>query len=328
MELGARLRAFAAFVRRRSFAGAAEELRISQPAVSQHIAGLERQLGIKIIERRSRELTAAGELLASHVLRAEALLGQGALCVRALRQSETGSLSIMASGTPGAYLLPEVIAKFQQACPGVRVEFAIGNARDVVRAVRTHHAEIGVVGAFRTAPEIEAELLIEDQLVFVGPPSLKRKRLSRDDVESMTWISREEGSGTSALAESIVGDLGIVPRYRLALPSWEAIKLAVRGGHGIAACSRLAVAEELKTGSLIVLPIFPSKIRRTFSVIRIRDAGLTPAAQRFLGMLREHCTGLTLSPHRGKHPPPVRKRARSRPSGALNTRKTRHVGAL
>jgi DNA-binding transcriptional LysR family regulator len=159
--------------------------------------------------------------------------------------------------------------------------------------------------------------LIEDQLVFVGPPSLKRKRLSRDDVEAMTWISREEGSGTSALAESIVGDLGIVPRYRLALPSWEAIKLAVRGGHGIAACSRLAVAEELKTGSLIVLPIFPSKIRRTFSVIRIRDAGLTPAAQRFLGMLREHCADLDLSRHGGKRPRPVRKRPRALQSRPL-----------
>ena len=152
----------------------------------------------------------------------------------------------MASGTPGAYLLPEVIAKFQHAYPGVRVEFAIGNARDVVRAVRTHHAEIGVVGAFRTAPEIEAELLIEDQLVFVGPPSLKRKRLSRDDVEATTWISREEGSGTSALTELLVGDFGIVPKYRLTLPSWEAIKLAVRRGHGIAVCSRLAVTEEWK----------------------------------------------------------------------------------
>lgn len=311
MELGARLRAFAAFVRRRSFAGAAEELRISQPAVSQHIAGLERELGVKIIERRSRELTVAGELLASHVLRAEALLGQGALCVKALRQSETGTLSVMASGTPGAYLLPEVTAKFQHACPGVRIEFAIGNARDVVRAVRTHHAEIGVVGAFRSAPEIEAELLIEDELVFVGPPGLNRKRWARDDIESMTWISREEGSGTSALADSVVGDTGIVPRYRLALPSWEAIKLAVRRGHGIAACSRLAVAEELAMGSLVALPIFPSKILRTFSVIRIRDAGLTPAAQRFLGMLRDHCADLALARQRGKRPRPARKRARA-----------------
>src|SRR5262249_31527526 len=72
MELAARLRAFAGFVRRGSFSGAAQELRISQPAVSKHIADIERELGVKLIERHSRALTAAGEFLASHVLRADA----------------------------------------------------------------------------------------------------------------------------------------------------------------------------------------------------------------------------------------------------------------
>src|SRR5438045_1555922 len=74
MELGARLRAFAGFVRRGSFSGAAEDLRISQPAVSKHIAEMERQLGVKLIERRSRALTTAGEFRAVHVLREGALL--------------------------------------------------------------------------------------------------------------------------------------------------------------------------------------------------------------------------------------------------------------
>jgi DNA-binding transcriptional LysR family regulator len=307
MELGARLRAFAAFVRQRSFAGAAGELRISQPAVSQHIADVERDLGVKLIERRSRELTIAGELFASHVLRAEALLVQGAHCVRALQKPENGLFLVQASGTPGTYLLPEVIAKFHQACPGVQIKFGLGTAWDVVQSIRSHRAEIGVVGAFSTAPEIEAELLIEDEIVLVGPPSFKQKRLTRDEIESLTWISREEGSGTSALAESFVGDLGIIPVHRLVLPSWEAIKLAVRGGYGIAAVSRLAVAEELKIGSLVLLSVFPSKIRRWFSIIRIRDAALTPGAQVFLAMLREYCTTLT----RQTRNTPIRKRAGS-----------------
>jgi DNA-binding transcriptional LysR family regulator len=300
MELGARLRAFAAFVRRRSFGGAAEELRISQPAVSQHIADMERDLGVTLIERRSRELTVAGELLASHVLRAEALLAQGLHCVRALRAPESGTLSLLASGTPGNYLLPEVITAFQRAHPGVRIAFAIATAKDVVDSVRAHRAEIGVVGGFLTAPEIEAEPLIEDEIVIVGAPSLARKRLTRDEIEDLTWISREQGSGTSALADAAVGDVGLVPRRHLALPSWEAIKLAVRGGHGIAACSRLAVAEELAAGALVVLPLLPSSVRRTFSIIRTRDAALTPAAERFVAMLREHCAGKTATGQRRK----------------------------
>ena len=289
MELEARLRAFAAFVRRRSFVGAAEELRISQPAVSQHIADMERDLGIKLIQRRSRALTPAGELLASHVLRAEALLRQAAHCVRALRETNKGTLSIIASGTPGTYLLPQVIAEFQQAQPGVHVRFHLETARRAVDAVRSNIAEIGVVGAFSASPEIEAEPLIEDEIVIVGPPQLARKRLLRDEIEKLTWISREEGSGTSALGKAMVEELGIIPQRRLPLPSWEAIKLAVRGGRGIAAMSRLAVTEELKTSSLVILPFLRTKMRRTFSIIRIRDAPLTPAAQQFLELLRRRC---------------------------------------
>jgi LysR family transcriptional regulator, transcriptional activator of the cysJI operon len=308
MELGARLRAFSAFVRRRSFIGAADELRISQSAVSQHIADMERDLGVKLIERRSRALTAAGELLASHVLRAQALLAQAANCVTALREPEAGSLSIVASGTPGTYLLPEIIAKFQQLHPGVRISFGLNTAKAAVDAIRSHKAELGVVGAFVAAPEIEAEPLIEDEIVIVGPPSLARKRLSRDRVEELTWVHREEGSGTNALAQAIVGEAGIIPRHRLALPSWEAIKLAVRAGCGIAAVSRLAVIEELDTGSLAVLPILASKARRTFWTIRTRDAALTPTAERFLSMLRERCAVTARADRRKPKPRPKSRR--------------------
>lgn len=291
MELGARLRAFAGFVRRGSFTGAAEDLRISQPAVSKHIADMERDLGVKLIERRSRALTAAGEFLATHVLRAEAILAQAAYGVAALREPGMGTLSIRASGTPGTYLLPDVIASFQQAHPGVRINFELGTSAEVVKAVRSHRAEIGVAGGFVAAPEIEAEPLIEDEIVIVGARSFEGKRLTRDDLESLTWISREEGSATSMIADEALADVGIVPRRRLALPSWESIKRAVRRGHGIAACSRLAITEELESETLVVIPFMPWKVRRTFSVVRIRDAALTPPAQQFLFMLRERWGG-------------------------------------
>src|SRR5262245_54928070 len=186
MELAARLRAFAGFVRRGSFSGAAQELRISQPAVSKHIADMERDLGVKLIERRSRTLTVAGEFLASHVLRAQALLRQAAHGLAALKEPMSGALSIVASGTPGTYVLPEIIAGFQQAHPGVRIRFELATSAQVIDAVRSHRADLGVSGGFVAAPEIEAEPLIEDEIVIVGPPSFKDRRLSRDELETMT----------------------------------------------------------------------------------------------------------------------------------------------
>jgi len=289
MELAARLRAFAGFVRRGSFSGAADDLSISQPAVSKHIADLEQEFGVKLIERRSRALTPAGEYLAAHVLRAEALLRQAAHGLVALREPLSGTLSIVAAGTPGTYVLPEIVAAFQQQHPGVRVRFELATSSEVIKAVRLHRAEIGVTGGFVAAPEIASEPLMEDEIVIVGPPGFAGRKLVRDELEAQMWISREEGSATRVIADEALADLGIVPQRRLALPAWEAIKIAVRRGHGIAAFSRLAVTEELAAGTLIVIPFVPWTVRRIFSIVRIRDAAPTASAELFLQMLRTQC---------------------------------------
>src|SRR5437764_5882764 len=172
MELDARLRAYVAFVRRKSFSAAASDLRISQPAVSKHVADLERELGVKLIERSARTLTEAGEYLAGHVVRAEALLKQAARGLTSSRDPIGGTVSIIASGTPGTYVLPRIIAAFQNAHPGVRFQFELATSLGVVDAVRAHRAELGVTGGFIAAPELEAEPLFEDEIVVVGPPNV------------------------------------------------------------------------------------------------------------------------------------------------------------
>src|SRR6266851_5938504 len=139
MLLEARLRAFAAFVRRRSFSAAAAELRISQPVVSKHIADLERALGLRLVERARRDgaLTSAGEFVANHVLRAEALLVQAALGATEIRKSGSGSLAIVASWVTGTYLLPGIIAEFKHSHPGVRISLELGTAKQAVEWVRS-----------------------------------------------------------------------------------------------------------------------------------------------------------------------------------------------
>jgi len=139
-----------------------------------------------------------------------------------------GTVSIIASGTPGTYVLPSIVAAFQNAHPGVRFQFELATSAGVVDAVRAHSTELGVTGGFIAAPELEAEPLFEDEIVVVGPPNVSQRRLTRDNLEELTWISREEGSATRAIADGALADLGIVPRRRLALPAWESIKIAVR----------------------------------------------------------------------------------------------------
>src|ERR1044072_2451131 len=116
MELEARLRAFAAVAREGSFSRAAESLYVSQPAISKHVASLEAETGAQLVlrHRRGGSLTPAGELLADYVLRAEALLANARRALAAGGDAQIGALSIAASGIPGTYLLPPILARFHE----------------------------------------------------------------------------------------------------------------------------------------------------------------------------------------------------------------------
>src|SRR5918999_3503068 len=288
MQLEARLRAFAAIARCGSVTRAADELYVSQPAVSKHLASLEADVGRRLVTR-GREgavLTPAGRVLADYVLRAEALLANAGRALAAGAEAETGTLALAASGIPGTYLLPQLVADFGRRYPGVELDLRVSTSAGTLELVRAHEVELGVVGGMTLAPELESEPLVEDEIVLVGPPTLGGRRLRAKDVEGLTWISREEGSATRAAVETARWEVGLRSPPLLELQSWEAVKLAVAKGHGLAAISRLALDLELETGRLVVLDVPRWRLSRTISVVYTRGVPLTPPAERFLDVLR------------------------------------------
>jgi DNA-binding transcriptional LysR family regulator len=295
MNLEARLRAFAAFVRHRSFSAAGAELRISQPAVSKHIADLERALGLKLVERARRDgaLTSSGEFIANHVLRAEALLAQAARGAAELRTSGTGSLTIVASWLTGTYLLPKVMAEFKHLHPGVRLSLQLGTAKQAVEWLRSHQAELGFVADAGGGPEVEAEPLLNNELTIVARPNLIPKRVTRESLEALTWISREEGSATRSVSERALTNLGIVARKRLELPSYEAVLWALKNGYGVSAISRYVIDDDVRSGALAIIPVRGWHVRTVISVLRARDVLLTPSADKFQALARQRFAEIT-----------------------------------
>jgi LysR family transcriptional regulator, transcriptional activator of the cysJI operon len=289
MQLEARLRAFAAVARCSSLSSAAKELYVSQPAVSKHLASLEREVGQSLVTRgrEGAALTSAGQVLADFVLRAEALLANAGRALAAGADAEIGTLSISASGIPGTYLLTELVARFRERHPGVGIEFTVTTSEGALELVRAHRAELAVVGGLTLPPELESEPLADDEVVLVGPPSLGGRRLRPKELEGLTWITREEGSATRAAVETARWEMGLQAVAMLELDSWEAVKLAVGTGAGIAAISRLALELELEAGRLAILDVPRWRLTRTISVVRPRDVPLTPPTQRFLDLLRE-----------------------------------------
>ena len=287
MNAEARLRAFAAVARRGSFSGAAEELVISQPAVSKHVADLEAELGTRLFVRLPRgvRLTESGQFVADHVLRAEAILAQARRGVASIGRTLGGTLNVGASGN-GMYLLPAALAAFHRAHPGVEVHVAVSTSAEIAEAVRAHRVEVGIVGGFAAAPELEAEQLVDDEIVIVAAPALARRVKRAKDLDSLTWVAREEGSSTRAVVEAAWSDLGISPSHRLSFPSWEGVKLTVAKGAGVAAMSRYAIEVELKARTLAIVKVRGWNVRRHLSLVRPRAIPLTPPAERFVEALR------------------------------------------
>jgi DNA-binding transcriptional LysR family regulator len=285
--LNARYRAFAAVARLGSFTAAAGDLFISQPAVSKHVASLEAELGSRLVERsrRGARLTPAGELLAEHVLRAEALMANARRTLQG-PDGQLGTLAFAASGIPGTYLLPDVLARFHERHPGVEIAFELSTSAGALELVRAHTVELGVIGGLIVPPELEDEPLVEDEIVLVGPPSLGKRRLSPRDLAAQTWIYREEGSATRAAVEAARWEAGLHSARSLELPSWEAVKRTVARGAGIAAISRFALDLELRSGALAVLDVPRWRVRRLISVVRAREIPLSAPAERFLAELR------------------------------------------
>jgi DNA-binding transcriptional LysR family regulator len=281
MQVEARLRAFAAVARTGSFSRAGTELYVSQPAVSKHVASLEAELGTVLVNRGrgGATLTEAGRVLADYVLRAEALLANAR---RALDVEGGGTLAVAASGIPGTYLLPRVLASFGDVDLDVRVTTSAA----ALELVRAHAVELAVVGGFALPDELESEPLVEDEIVLVGR---EPGRLRPRDLADVTWVGREAGSATRAAVDAARWQLGVQHARTLELPSWEVVKLAVAAGAGIAAISRFAIEVELAAGTLAVLDVPRWRLRRTIALVTARDVPLTPNARRFVEALRASC---------------------------------------
>jgi predicted ATPase len=136
-----------------------------------------------------------------------------------------GTLALAASGIPGTYLLPPLVADFHARHPGVEIDFQVATSGGAMELVRTHRVELAVLGGLTVPPELDSEPLLEDEVVLVGPLRLAGRRLRAKELEGETWISREEGSATRAAVEAARWQIGLrsvrTPNSTLPAPQAE-----------------------------------------------------------------------------------------------------------
>jgi DNA-binding transcriptional LysR family regulator len=271
-----RLVVFRTVAQQHGFRKAAEELFLTQPAVSLQIKALEEDLGVQLFDRTGARiaLTAAGKVLLKYSLRATALFVQAEQEIAALNGEHAGELALGASTTIAQYVLPRLLSEFSRAHPRVRLTLVSGNTEEIVQAVEDQKIALGFIEGPARSRDVKAEPFLQDELVLLVPSAhewAELKSIPCSQIVTAPLLLRERGSGTRRVVEVALAGQGIKLnslQIVMELDSTEAIKSAVEAGLGIGFVSRWAISKDLRLdNSFKIVKVEGLSIQRGFQLI-------------------------------------------------------------
>ncbi|GLK48558.1 LysR family transcriptional regulator [Brevundimonas intermedia] len=285
-----RLRIFVAVAERQHVTAAARALNLTQSAVSNAIAALEAEHDVHLFDRVGRGVVLNQTGLA-FLPEAKAVLARAAAAEAALADMSAlrrGRLTIFASQTIASAWLPRRLAAFHAAHPGVELDVAIGNTREVAEGVLSGAAELGLVEGEIDQPLLDQTVVGSDRLaVLVTPdhPWAGLRRLETQTLATQAWVLREAGSGTRSTLEAALRNAGVDPAalsIAMTLPSNEAVLAAAEAGAGATALSESVAYASVAAGRLVTaafsLPERPFRLLRHSERYRSRAGDAFVAA--------------------------------------------------
>ena len=291
-----RLQVFYTVARLLSFTKAAEELHMTQPAVTFQVRQLEEQFNTRLFDRTHNRisLTEAGKKVYECGGRIFEIYAEMDNSVRQLTGDISGVLILGASTTIAEYMLPVLLGDFKAENPDVTVRLKVANTDGIVSQVENNAIDLGVVEAPVTNKNLVVEECSTDQLVVIvqpghelaNEPFVPLKRLA-----DFPFICREEGSGTREVMLESMHVAGMEPnelKVSMELGSLEAIKGAVEAGMGISVISYATIQKELKLGTLVAIKTDPP-INRPFSFVHQKQKFRMRAMDELLSFARNYC---------------------------------------
>ncbi len=284
------LRLFEAVVRNGSFTRTAEEMHLTQPAVSIQIKRLEEQLGLPLLEQVGKQIfpTTAGKVVYEAAGDTLGRLARLKSEIEALKGEISGPLQLSVV-TTGKYFMPHLLGHFLQQHPTVEPRLKFTNRARVMERLMGNEDDFVVMGQI---PEDTDRLVsypfLENILGFIAPPDhplASRKNLPLEEVIQERFIGREAGSGTRMAFHRLLEQKGLRVEPYMELGSSEAIKQAVLAGLGIAVISLHSLRLELNAGKLVVLDVQGFPIKRRWYAVHQKGKRLSLVAQTFLDFI-------------------------------------------
>jgi DNA-binding transcriptional LysR family regulator len=292
-----RLKVFASVYRNRSFSRASDELRLSQPTVSEHVKALEESLGVRLFDRLGRGIAPTSEAALLYPRAMEVLEKMESIreAVRLSSEHPAGEVLAGASTIPGTYIIPRAAADFRSRYPNISFTVLIEDSARIARMVAEQELLLGFVGARMSERGLRYEPFVEDRLCLAMRRDLAPKGpVKLDALMELPFILREEGSGTRKTLEHHLREHGTSTgalKVSATLGSTASVKEALKAGLGVSVLSWIAVKEELRDGSLKEIKVRELDMVRNFYIITRRGRTIPRAYHLFLEHLRMPFSG-------------------------------------
>jgi len=290
------LRTFVAVARQRSFSQAGQLIGLSQSAVSHSVKELEAEIGVRLLDRTTREvlLTGAGQQLATRLTRLLEELNTTLLDVRSYGEQRSGTVRVAASQTPSAHLMPQCLASTQQHYPDIRVILHDRVQQAVLQSVRNAEVDFGIVIGTLGDAEFDAEEILQEPFLL-----LCHQNDALAQTETVTWamltdrnmVLQDYASGSRMLVDAILQQLAIGVNVVQEIGHPATLYPMVEAGIGISILPALALP--LPSGrKLVVRRLYP-EMNRSLMLIKRKNRSLTPAAEAVWQEVRQQAALLT-----------------------------------
>ena len=284
------LKIFYLAAKKKNLSLAAEELFITQPAVTKGIQRLQEFYDMKFVDHIGKQLvlTDAGEVLYEIAEKIFELESKAEESIRDFQQRKRGRIRILSSESFGDYYLPRIIIPFSKAYPLVRIRMNILPTEQVIEHTATLNNDLGFISYPVEHKKLLVKEILEDELVIITPPNhplARHKGLSPRHLEDQILIMHETGSAPRKAFENYIRKNELEVEVHLELSSNRAIKHAVEDGLGIALISRKVANEEIVNKRLIAIPLSDPSMTRRFYMVHHKDKYLSESLQNFMEMV-------------------------------------------
>ena len=284
------LRVFYYAAKNLNFTAAANDLFITQPAVTAQIKSFEAACNLKLFKKRGRKiyLTDEGRSLFEYAARVFKYEKEIENVIDDMRELKRGTLSLGTTKAYARYFMPLMITTFRKKYPNIKIQLNEGSSLDMIYSLLDLKIEVAVIAKAVDHPEVNFFPFSKEEMAVIVAPNhhfTKKKVIAIKDLSNEPFIMKEKGSGTRKLVEKLFSNENCTPDILMETSNAEFIKQLVQRGEGVSILVREAVAAELGEKKLIEVPLKERRIFLDVSIAYLKNQVLSPPAKAFVDTL-------------------------------------------